>query len=202
MPDVTDSGRGDLYQIPGRRPTWRNCRRDARSRPGAIGRRTSAARRSRRSFSCRAEHHSLCHFAEEVYRSPVHGRRRIRRTRDGVASFRFRDDWRPADATSADPLVSIDDLKVHFDLGAGSLWTASGPVIVPAGPSRRLTVFRSTSGPARRSASSGSQDAARRRWVARFCGWSSRRAAASAFAARTSPGFRRRNCAGSGATCR
>ena len=144
-------GRGrSCIRFPACRPTSRISARLSVCAALRRGPRRSATRRSRRSSQLTPDHHSLCHFAER-------GLRLL--------------DERCATA----PLVSIQDLKVHFDLGGGMLgrcWRQPN-----AASSRRSTACRSTFFRARRSGWSANRAAARRRSAARCCGSSSRRAA-------------------------
>jgi peptide/nickel transport system ATP-binding protein len=112
VPDPTAPLQSELYQISGLPPDV------AHLPPGC----PFAPRCDRAEDICRREfppfveltpaHHSLCHFATEVWATPP--------GLVGPTSVRSGDIRVKPDFTSS-PLISIADLKVHFDLGGGSL---------------------------------------------------------------------------------
>ena len=125
VPDPSDDSHAGLYQIPGLPPDV------ARMPPGC----PFAPRCARAEAICREqfppfvaltpEHHSLCHFAAEIYAgaSPA----AVVTTGNGPASATVSSVASTASApapktgTQGEPLVRIENLQVHFPLSAPSL---------------------------------------------------------------------------------
>ncbi len=141
VPDPTAASQSELYQIPGLPPDV------AQLPPGC----PFAPRCDRVEEICKHEfppfvqvapdHHSLCHFADDVYLSGAGSRLCAGGASASLAVARQTSERAKAGAGRADTagrageaggagraggagetLISIADLKVHFDLGGGSLF--------------------------------------------------------------------------------
>ena len=69
VPDPSSEKRQELYQIPGLPPDVAHLGPDVRSRRDARAPRRSVTKRFRPFVELTPDHHSLCHFAHEVYGS-------------------------------------------------------------------------------------------------------------------------------------
>jgi peptide/nickel transport system ATP-binding protein len=130
VPDPTAPSQSHLYQIPGLPPDV------ARLPPGC----PFAPRCYRVEDICRREdppfvelapgHHSLCHFAREVFQEGQAGRAgqaglagsgQAGQPHVGQARLAGAGQAHGAAGADANTLITVTDLKVHFDLGGGSV---------------------------------------------------------------------------------